>query len=143
MASLPSPPPHHTLPYSSLPVDNVEALRSSCGQLLVGIEEIQAMINWGGEAGMIGWPNLLAAYERLMSLLSLLNHHMTARSVPALQANFFGPASSSGGSKTTLTLSQHAVHPHIPSEPASEAWIQVLLSTVCLLSHLSVCCSPH
>lgn len=55
MTSLPSPPPHHTLPYSSLPLDHVDALRSSCGQLLVAIEEIQGLINWGGEAGVIGW----------------------------------------------------------------------------------------
>lgn len=55
MASLPSPPPNHTLPYSSLPLDTVEALRSSCAQLLVAIEEIQGMINWGGEAGIVGW----------------------------------------------------------------------------------------
>lgn len=79
-------------------------------------------------------PTLLAAYQRLMSLLSLLNHHMVARSTPAPQANSFGPVSSSssngGSSKPSLTLSQHAVHPHIPVEPASEAWIQALLSTV-------------
>lgn len=72
-------------------------------------------------------PSLLAAYQRLMSLLALLNHHMTTRSIPASQANSFGSRS---GGKPTLTLSQHAVHPHIPSEPSSEAWIQALLSTV-------------
>lgn len=59
-----------------------------------------------------------------MSLLSLLNHHMAASSA-APQANSFGSSA-----KLSLTLSQHVVHPHLPSDPAAEAWIQALLSTV-------------
>jgi hypothetical protein len=54
-SSLPSPPPHHSLAHNTLPVETIETLRSSVGQVLVAIEELQGLLSWGGEAGIVGW----------------------------------------------------------------------------------------
>ncbi|CED85347.1 hypothetical protein [Phaffia rhodozyma] len=128
MADLLPSPPHPSLQYSSLSVDQLEALRSSTSLALVHLEEMLNMLHWGGESAVAGWPTFLSSYQKMQRLLAQLNHHLSVgQHASDHHDGLLGSSIPSSSTSRGSLLNRHVVHPYIPADAAAEPWLQTLL----------------
>lgn len=86
-----APPPFDPSSPSSLPVGQLESLRSKINQMIESIQTLQRTVEGGGYNAMPAWPDILSKYTMLLSQSHNLSMSLV-NTYAAIRANGQGPS---------------------------------------------------